>query len=153
MSFSWTPTTGLNAVNPAVENLGAPLTLETHRVWAVFDGTTSRLEVDGSLRGERLIAAQQIRHFALLVAGPLVVGAGLAAALLGAGCGGHRSRKRVLRCISGGACFWFAARATGVWSHLPHFEVWAVGLVAAAVLAAFPMARFMGCTNSPRSEP
>jgi hypothetical protein len=139
-----TPTTGLNGTGPAVESIGAPLTRDSHRVWAVFDGTTSRLEVDGSLRGERLIAAGRIRHFGLLVVGALVAGVGLAAAALGAGCGGRSSKMRVLRCFTGGACFWVAAWATGVWSHLPHFDAWAAGFATAAVLAALPVARAMG---------
>jgi hypothetical protein len=138
-----TPTTGINGVHREVASLGTPLTLTSHRVWAVFDGMVSRLEIDGERSGERLVAAGRIHYFELLVVGALVAGVGLAAAALGAGCRPRNTKTRVLGCIIGGAFFWFAAWATGAWSHLPYFGTWAAGLSATAVLTALPIARAM----------
>lgn len=133
-----TPAVGPNGVYPHAETFDAGLTTTEHRVTASFDGQTSRIVLDGSCRGDALIALARAQGPYGASVG-LTIAACVALTALAARAWVSRRRSRwtslgaALLC--GGVAL-LTLRGAGTWSHIPDFEPWALGLGVAAVLGS-----------------
>ena len=125
---------------PVARTASSPLTPGEHAVRALHDGLRSVIWVDGECRLEALTS---------LEAAPFPFGWGLGLAVvtstslfaLSASRLPLRSVRRAPRaaCGLGAIVAWVALWQSGAWSHLPGFDAPALGLGAAAWLAALPL--------------
>ncbi|NQZ98514.1 MAG: VanZ family protein [Myxococcales bacterium] len=131
-----TPVTSSNGTRPNARSFRGPLTNSEHRIWATFDGSWSRIEVDGVCAGERWLAVKQgVAPMGETLGAALVAGCGLASL------GGTIRRRRASiasRLVTGGllgmlfvAVLW----AIGTWSHMPAIGpfAWGIGTLASAL--------------------